>query len=115
MEYQAHMTTRTIDFAHEFTDCPGGRYEKYGDFSGELFRDKYLRPALEQNDLVILEMDGVLGFPASFLDEAFGILAGQIGRDAIKRKLRIELTDNRIALAEINDCIEKHLEEPVAA
>jgi STAS-like domain of unknown function (DUF4325) len=104
------MKTRTINFARDFTDCPGGRYEKYGEYSGEQFRDHVLRPALEQNDLVILEMDGVLGFPASFLDEAFGILVEQIGHEALKNKLRIELTDNRVALSEIRDCIAKHVE-----
>lgn len=113
------MTTKTIKFADDFSDCPGGRYQRYGEFSGEEFREKILRPAIESHDLVVVQMDGVMGFPASFLDEAFGILAEQIGEEAIKRKLRIELNDNRVASAEIEDCIKKHLEEgtrtPVAA
>jgi len=113
------MKTRTINFARDFTDCPGGRYARYGEFSGETFRDTVLQPAIEANDLVILEMDGVLGFPASFLDEAFGILAERIGQHMLDRKLRVELTDNRIALSEIRDCIAKHVEiagvTPVAA
>jgi hypothetical protein len=110
MEYSPDMKTRTINFARDFTDCPGGRYAKYGEFSGEAFRDTVLLPAIEAHDLVILEMDGVLGFPASFLDEAFGILVERIGREMFDRKLRIELTDNRIALSEIRDCIAKHVE-----
>jgi hypothetical protein len=110
MEYPTGMKIRRIEFAREFTDCPGGRFRKYGEFSGEEFRESLLLPALTENDRVIVQMDGVLGFPASFLDEAFGILTEKIGRDAIKNKLTIELTDNRVALAEIADCIEKHLE-----
>jgi len=113
------MTVKTIKFAEDFSDCPGGRYRRYGDFSGEEFRETILMPALNTHDVVVVQMDGVMGFPASFLDEAFGILAEQIGKDAIKRKLRIELTDNRVASAEIDDCIKKHLEQrartPVAA
>jgi hypothetical protein len=101
---------RRIKFAKEFADCPGGRYRRYGQFSGEAFREDFLKPAIDSNDEVIVEMDGVIGFPASFLDEAFGILAEQVGGDVINRKLKIELTDNRVARAQIDDCIRKHLE-----
>jgi len=104
------MRVQTINFARDFTDCPGGRYARYGEFSGEEFRDRLLIPALEANDLVILQMDGVLGFPASFLDEAFGILAERLGQNVVENKLQIELTDNRIARSEIRDCIAKHVE-----
>jgi hypothetical protein len=102
------MKTRRINFAEEFTDCPGGRLEIYGSHSGEEFREKFLRPALLENEKVILNLNNVLGFPASFLDEAFGILAAEIGLSVLKKKLAIELDDNPIALAEINDCMETH-------
>ena len=111
------MKACRINFVREFTDCPGGRFRRYGQFSGEAFRDDILRPALENNDDVTIEMDGVIGFPASFLDEAFGILAEQLGPELIRRKLHIELNDNRVARAEIDDCIRRHLNgaENVAA
>lgn len=105
------MKTRRINFAKEFSDCPGGRYRRYGPYSGEAFREDILVPALEENDKVVLEMNGVIGFPASFLDEAFGILAEKVGPEAMNRKLEILLTDNRVARAEIDDCVQKHVEE----
>jgi hypothetical protein len=110
MEYSQIVKRRTIKFAVEFADCPGGRYRQYGQYSGEAFREDFLKPAMDANDEVVVEMDGVIGFPASFLDEAFGILAEQVGAEAIHRKLKIELTDNRVARAQIDDCIRKHLE-----
>jgi hypothetical protein len=102
------MTTRTINFVNDFTDCPGGRYRSYGPFSGEQFREEILKPALLENDRVILNMDGVLGFPASFLDEAFGILVEELGPEVVAKKLTVNLTDNRVARSEIDDCIASH-------
>src|SRR4051794_15161756 len=101
---------RRINFAKEFSDCPGGRLRKYGPFSGEAFREDLLKPAFDGNDEVIVDLNGVIGFPVSFLDEAFGVLAEQLGAETIRRKLRIELTDNRVARSQIDDCIGTRLQ-----
>ena len=66
---------RTIRVADEFSATPGGRYLTDGPFNGELFREKYLLPALEQDGKVTVILDGTRGYPSSFLDEAFAEVA----------------------------------------
>src|SRR5438874_146411 len=102
------MRSKTINFVQDFTRFPGGRLIEYGKYSGEEFREKFLKPALENYDQVVVDMNGAIGFPASFLDEAFGVLAGQIGIETIKKKLKIILDDNKVALSEIEDCMTAH-------
>ncbi|MEN3382545.1 MAG: hypothetical protein V7608_2589 [Hyphomicrobiales bacterium] len=66
------MSTRTIEVATDFSRFPGGRFRTDGPHSGEQFREERLVPALHGNDLVVVNLDGVAGFPSSFLEESFG-------------------------------------------
>ena len=72
-----------INIALDFTDTPGPRYIKDGEFSGEEFRESILIPKFEQakKDKAKLEinLDGGYGYPSSFLEEAFGGLARKFG------------------------------------
>jgi len=102
------MNLKEINFVQEFTDCPGGRLEIHGDHSGQEFREKLLRPALDNFDRVVLNLNGAVGFPSSFIDEVFGVLAAQIGYDTMKQKLQINLSDDPLALKEIGDCMLAH-------
>jgi hypothetical protein len=65
-----------INFVKDFTDTPGGRFITDGPFSGELFRETILYPAvkkaIEDKDKVNIDFNGVYGLPPGFLDEAFG-------------------------------------------
>jgi STAS-like domain of unknown function (DUF4325) len=101
------LRSTTINFGQDFTRFPGGRLIKYGPNSGEDFRERVLKPRLKEFDEVILDMNGVLGFPASFLDEVFGVLAGEFGREQLKKKLKIIL-DNKVTLTEIEDVMAAH-------
>lgn len=69
----------TINIAQDFTDTPGPRYQKDGQFSGEEFRNKILEPkfleAKSSKQKLIIDLDGGYGYPSSFLEEAFGGLA----------------------------------------
>lgn len=69
-------TDRLIVIARDFSRYPGGRYKDDGEFSGEAFRDDLLVPALrdaqQNHTIVVVEIDGAAGYPASFLEEAFG-------------------------------------------
>lgn len=79
-----------IIIASDFSDTPGGRYRKDGEFSGEEFRDELLRPAFESlgtNAKLTIDLDGAYGYPVSFLEEAFGGLARQFGSDLVLKKL----------------------------
>jgi len=102
------MKTKTINFAKEFTDCPGGRSRAFGDFSGEEFRIDYLEPALEKYNNVILNLNGVFSFPSSFIDEAFGILVEKRGLKTVQKQLELRLDDNPIALKSILTAMEGH-------
>jgi hypothetical protein len=67
---------RELDVAQEFSPSLGARYPADGPFGGELFRDKYLLPQLEnavkQDEKLRVDFGGVSGMPTSFLEEAFG-------------------------------------------
>lgn len=79
-----------ISIARDFSDTPGGRYRKDGEFSGEEFRDRLLRPAfeaLEEHQKLTIDLDGAYGYPVSFLEEAFGGLAREFGSRLVLNKL----------------------------
>lgn len=61
----------TIDIAKDFSDIPGGRFPRDGEFNGETFRDKWLAPALKNGEVIVI-LDHTEGFGSSFLEEAFG-------------------------------------------
>ncbi|UKV15643.1 STAS-like domain-containing protein [Thalassospiraceae bacterium SW-3-3] len=61
-----------IHIADDFSPYPSGREKSDGPNSGERFRDDFLVPALQENDVVEIVLDGVKGYPSSFTEEAFG-------------------------------------------
>lgn len=74
---------------------PGGRFIKDGPFSGEWFRNKVLAPALREaidnQDVLEVELDGTSGYGSSFLEEAFGglIRTGLVSPNEVKTHLRV--------------------------
>lgn len=84
--------TKHINIATQYTRSPAGRFRSDGPFSGERFRDELLLPAFKDSaDLVEVNLQGVLGFGSSFLEEAFGgiVRHGFIGRDELINRLII--------------------------
>lgn len=63
---------RTINISRDFSKFPGGRYKYIGKGSGEEFRERFLVPALQLGEPIVIDMDGAEGYPPSFLEEAFG-------------------------------------------
>jgi hypothetical protein len=104
VELHGAMKRHEIKLVEKFTDAPGGRYRIHGDHSGEQFREELLEPALREYDEVMVDLDGALGLPASFLDEAFGPLSDQYDSG----KLKFKLTDNDVAGRILRDCFRKH-------
>lgn len=95
MEYLTEgkiMKQITINIAEQFSDMPYGRYPIDGPDNGERFRKELLLPAVENHDVVIVEMDGVMGYGSSFLDEAFaGLYRSEgISKDVLKKKLQLK-------------------------
>lgn len=72
------MAEKIINIAADFSRTPGGRYRTDGPASGEEFRESVLIPALEENNSIVIELDGTRGYPSSFLEEAFGGLVRRL-------------------------------------
>ena len=77
------MTTM-IDIAQDFSRFPRGLTPKDGAANATTFRKQHLVPVLEKNDRAIVILDGVGGYSASFLNEAFGGLVRKEGYSAKK-------------------------------
>lgn len=88
----------------DFTEYPGPRLRKTGPSSGEEFRDDYLIPKLNDHGKnIIVNLDGVIGYGSSFLEETFG---GAV-RKGIDQSLILHVVDTLIC----ND--EKTLKEEI--
>src|SRR5579872_5501179 len=89
----------TINIAKDFSRTPGGRFRSDGPYSGQLFRDRCLVPALEaakrDHSRVVVVLDGTRGYLSSFLEEAFGGLVRECGyrREELDRLLEIQAID----------------------
>lgn len=79
--FRTEVKMNTVNIAKDFTRFPSGRYKKSGSTSGEAFREKFLQPALERGEIIVVNFDGTVGYGSSFLEEAFG---------GVVRALRLE-------------------------
>lgn len=101
------ITLRVADY----TTLPGPRYASQGAGSGEQFREERLRPAFDAaragGTTLTVELDGVrYGYPTTFLEEAFGGLARQVGAAAALETLRPVSTAEPMLTDEIQRYIE---------
>jgi len=97
----------TINVARDFSRYPAGRFTEDGPYSGARFRDEVLVPALAGPGQVRVELDGVLGYGSSFLEEAFGGLVRELCVDVDELKSRLVLISRDSSLlAEIGEYIE---------
>lgn len=92
---------KTITLVKDYTDVPGGRYRELGPFSGEEFREDFLIPALREHSVVQVILNGALGLPSSFIDEAFGSFA----KEYQSGKLIIVVDDHQIAAKRIKELL----------
>lgn len=95
-----------INIAYEFTETPGGRFRDQGEFSGEEFRQRFLKPRYEasinNNEKLTINMDNCYGFAASFLEEAFGGLARDLKDKNIMKNIDIVCNDEPGIIERIN-------------
>lgn len=73
------MKITKVSVAKDFSTVPIGRYYADGPVSGQAFRERLLVPALERQESVEVDFDGVEGYGSSFLEEAFGGLIREHG------------------------------------
>ena len=105
------MTT-TLNVARQFSRFPGGRFKRISENSGEEFRDDYLIPALRSDGgKVVVELDGVVGYGSSFLEEVFGGVVramSWLNRDEVNNRLVLR-SHQQSWLQEANQYIDQEL------
>ncbi len=100
-----------INIARDFSRYPGCRYKNDCAYSGEEFRDDFLWPKLEaainNRDIVEIDLDGVAGFSASFLDEAFAGLVrkGKISKKDFNHYIQFKCNDDPYCITEIKEYV----------
>ncbi len=106
------MTNHTIKVS-DFTRYPGPRYERLGPASGEKFRETVLLPALKTHGANLrINMDGVIAYGSSFLEEAFGgaIRAGANQNDLLAVIEHLICQDEESLKEEIEGYVRDQLE-----
>jgi len=73
---------KVINIAKDFSKIPAGKFLTDGPFPGEAFR-KQLIAAIQENDEVIVNLDGGCGYGSSFIDGAFGDLELEVDTDKL--------------------------------
>lgn len=85
---------KKICVGKDFHRFPGGRFPRHGPGNGEDFREKFILPSLVKDEALEIVLDDAAGFPASFLEEAFGgLVRAGIDAEKIRRLLTISVTD----------------------
>src|SRR5438132_689350 len=93
------MSDMMLSIANSFSKFPAGRSKEDGPFNGARFRDEILIPALKNaaasGDRVVVELDGVVGYSSSFLEEVFGGIARakSLPANVLKNALIIKAND----------------------
>jgi hypothetical protein len=95
----------------EFSRTPGPRKRVEGEFSGEEFLEILLEPryrtATESGIKLLVNLDGAVGYPTSFLEEAFGGLARKFPRAQVEKTLEFVCNDEPY----LEDQIRKYIRE----
>ena len=95
------------NFTKEYTRYPGGRLSTHGPYSGEEFREKVLLPLLKEHEKVEIDLNGAVGYGATFIDEAFGELGHIYGFEEALNKVNFVCDDDPDLVKMIWEKIEK--------
>lgn len=85
-----------VYLAKQFSRHPAGRYKTDGPYSGELFREKHLIPAIRDRKKIIVHLDGARGYGSSFLEEAFGGLVRMYSKEIVEAFISIDSRDSNL-------------------
>lgn len=87
------MNMIEIKISTDFSFTPGARDYDDGKESGQEFYEtllkKEFKKAIEQKVKLKVDLDGVEGYPSSFLSESFGLLGNEFGAELVWENLII--------------------------
>lgn len=89
----------------DFSDNPGARYRTDGPFSGQQFLEEHLEPkfdkAVEENYILEIDLDGVWGYPSSFISGSFGKLSLKHGSEKVLKHIKFKSEQSTLRLEKI--------------
>lgn len=95
----------TLVVAKEFKDNPGARDRDDGPHSGQQFLEDILlarfNKAVEENYILLIDLDGVWGYPSSFVSGSFGELSMKRGPEILLKHLSFKSDKNPIRIDKI--------------
>lgn len=98
-------TKETIIIAKDFSNRLGARYRKDGPYSGQQFLEEHLLPAFERAVVggfcIMIDLDGVWGYPSSFVSGSFGKLSVEKGAALVEKHLRFKSDENNMRLERV--------------
>jgi hypothetical protein len=101
----------------DWTFTPGARKRSEGPYSGEEYRDDILIPSLkaatQNNELILLDLDGTAGLAASFVSEVFEALPCKVGQSEIA-SLAIRFLEDPDTESTIHDYLDWRPEKLIA-
>jgi len=105
----AKVGQASIKVAKDFSEIPGPRFRREGDWSGEKFLEEMLGPrfkqALGEGCTLLVDLDGTQGYATSFLEASFGGLAREFGPDVVLAKLKLKSLDEPYLESQIRNYI----------
>jgi hypothetical protein len=91
---------QVINIARDFSRYPAGRYRTDGPYPGEKCREDFLVPVLRKGKMLVVELDGTMGYGSSFLEETFGGLVRADGFTPEELRNKVLLVTKDKALCE---------------
>jgi hypothetical protein len=94
-----------INIEKDFSSTLGARYRVDGDWSGQQFLEEILKPkfakVLKDNKRLFIDLDGVYGYPSSFVSGSFGKLSLEYGADLVLDHIEFKSENNPLRLEQI--------------
>lgn len=95
----------TLIIAKEFKDNPGARDREDGPNSGQEFLEdlflKRFEKAISEGYILQVDLDGVWGYPSSFVSGSFGKLSMERGSEILLKHLSFKSDQNPIRIDKI--------------
>lgn len=95
----------TIVIARDFKDNPGARDREDGPHSGQEFLEDILlerfNKAVTEEYILLIDLDGVWGYPSSFIGGSFGKLSIDRGSELLLKHLKFKSEKNPLRINKV--------------